>query len=285
MDLKCPSCGTSHQSDDYPGAFEIQCSCGYSILVPDEDDLNAPAPDMDEPDYSASPMAMSEYDDAHKIQIDEHTSPLHSVEVDDSTSALNMTPPEELPEGMPYDPFELQDPTSASGSESDDPASEFIPEGFPHEEVQDFGDSAKFEANLDFTSNSPEETDNEDTTSEDNSEESPVAEKPVEPAPEVRAQDVAHKVQLASLGYLIGNKFNIELSEVVDGELMANMLDRMEDQLALHPWLKEHFKHNRKDFEKIVATKTLPNIPELIALEIYLFCLEQNLSCRIQTST
>src|SRR5687768_14620966 len=102
MDLSCPSCGVVHRTEDYPGAFEIQCSCGYSILVPDEQALAEPA--LDVPSYDPSiPTAMEE-EDAQMTIPAEDLSPSEAIE--SLPGSNEMTPPDQLPEGMVYDPFE-----------------------------------------------------------------------------------------------------------------------------------------------------------------------------------
>lgn len=267
MELKCPSCGTAHQSDDYPGAFEIQCSCGYSILVPDEDALNAPPPEAEVPNYDDSPMAQSEYDEAHKIPLneDDEISAVITVEETQNLSSLSMTDPEKLPDEMPYDPFEVQD--------NFEPSHENLNTGF---------DAEGFEEK-------PEDDSNSETLSDDDAllqadSDSVTDSVPAEIATPVTAQDVAEKIQLASLGYLLGSKFTVKVPGDLSTELVTGLLDCTDDQLLKHPWLKEHFSHTRSDLEKIIKATKIQAVPELLALEIYLYCLSHEIDCSINAS-
>ncbi len=250
MELKCPSCGNTHQSDDYPGAFELQCSCGYSILIPDEQAFTSPI-DNDEPDYSAAPMAMSEYDDAHKISIEEEEPPEYDLPIFDESiapaSALHMTPPENLPDEMPYDPFELQDSEIPGQSDQHSPPVKTETRA-----------AIKTAGNKSSANQSP-----------------PIA---------VQAQDVAHKIQLASLGYLLGTRFDLKIKSNLSDQQLAGLLDCADEQLASHPWLKEHYKQTRENLEKQIKRKVLSGVPELIALDMYMYCLENNLSCDIDAN-
>jgi hypothetical protein len=104
MQLTCPSCGRKHKSEKYKGQFDIACPCGYSILLPDEEALAAeinPPPSAPElpVGMDAVPAALEEED--QKLLIESSTQePLPAASVE-------MTPPEDLPTGMVYDPFEL----------------------------------------------------------------------------------------------------------------------------------------------------------------------------------
>jgi len=62
VELICPSCGAKHRTEDYPGAFEILCACGYSILVPDVQAFDAPlTPAEEAPGFShRAPIADEE---------------------------------------------------------------------------------------------------------------------------------------------------------------------------------------------------------------------------------
>ncbi|MBP7843390.1 MAG: hypothetical protein KA116_01125, partial [Proteobacteria bacterium] len=113
MELRCPSCGNKHMTEDYPEAFEIQCSCGYSLLVP-EMASEILSPGLESGAFASLPGAIEAQDEAAKISIDkELMDPLMNIpKVDDS-----LTPPEELPNEMPYDPFELQQSQANSSIE------------------------------------------------------------------------------------------------------------------------------------------------------------------------
>jgi hypothetical protein len=92
-----------HRSEDHANAFEINCVCGYSILVPDEAAFNVETP----PDDSAIPTAMEAEDEALVVPSpDADAVPDLS---DPRLGSIEMTAPEDLPAGMIYDPFELPD--------------------------------------------------------------------------------------------------------------------------------------------------------------------------------
>jgi len=108
MELRCPSCGIVHRTEDYPGAFEINCVCGYSILVPDEKAFSVP---VDAPS-SKVPTALEEEDNAISVKPE-------IVESEEASlmAPEGMTSPDQLPEGMAYDRFELaSEDGSASGA-------------------------------------------------------------------------------------------------------------------------------------------------------------------------
>jgi hypothetical protein len=119
MEVYCPSCRTLHRSEDYPGAFDILCGCGYLILNPDIGD--SPDPDYNEINFEGPPAAdetrphelikvHTAEDDFDFDLLNENAAPF---------SAENLTPPENLPEGMLYDPGEVpQEPVAPLPEES-----------------------------------------------------------------------------------------------------------------------------------------------------------------------
>src|SRR4051812_22049811 len=96
MELVCPSCGVKHRTEDHAGAFEILCVCGYSILVPDEE---------------AMALAVPEPSRLMPIPFEEAAEglppPAAPASAESAPQSLDMTPSEQLPPGMVYDPFEL----------------------------------------------------------------------------------------------------------------------------------------------------------------------------------
>jgi len=114
MELNCPSCGSAHRSEDYPGAFDILCGCGYLILNPD---LGADSSSSDS-EYNAinfeGPPVVDETQEKDLIKVETPQDEIFSLELPTSTplaeesfSAENLTPSEDLPEGMLYDPGEV----------------------------------------------------------------------------------------------------------------------------------------------------------------------------------
>ena len=92
MELRCPSCGVTHKSEDYAGAFEIQCSCGYAILLPDEKEVA-----RDEFNFNDMPAAMEVEDDELKISLEKGLSENSSNDL--VSDDFNLTPSENLPTG------------------------------------------------------------------------------------------------------------------------------------------------------------------------------------------
>jgi len=131
MELSCPSCSSKHRSEDYPGAFEIQCACGYALLVPDETSLQAPLAAEEDPaplpDFDGAPMAQEHH---NEMLISPNSDAPAASDESLGFSALNLTAPENLPEGMPYDAFEL-DTQWKSESPEPDPATKAAPAPAP----------------------------------------------------------------------------------------------------------------------------------------------------------
>jgi hypothetical protein len=260
MEIACPSCASKHRTEDYPGAFEIQCACGYSILVPDEDALassetvhgeEAPPPSFDD-----APMALEEKDDAGKITLapdeDDPMNPdalvAHHQSSDAAFSALDLTPPEELPQDMPYDPFELQ----TQWAENDSPANE------------------KQTPEIQEPNNAPSETD-PDAKDLD-------AQKPSEAAKSTQAQNIVDRIQMASIGYLHGPLFNISIKELpLSGQ--KSLKTHLQKFLDEHIFLREHLPKEYSDPSDMIQKGTFESAPELLAVEIYLFCAHHQYPC------
>lgn len=110
MEVNCPSCGANHRSEDYPGAFDILCGCGYLILNPDLG-AGSIASDYNEINFEGPPVVdETKPENLIKVEVEEDSFnldiqplPVH----EESFSAEALTPPEQLPEGMLYDPSEV----------------------------------------------------------------------------------------------------------------------------------------------------------------------------------
>lgn len=126
MEISCPSCSRAHRTEDHPGAFEIQCACGYSILVPDEAqfDLHPINENLTEEaevplhNFEQAPAALVE-SEAESIAMPQNT-PEGEVVSSGSSENTNIG-------GLPYDPFlieqgshEAQIETSVESAEAAD---------------------------------------------------------------------------------------------------------------------------------------------------------------------
>lgn len=281
MELRCPSCGNAHNTEDYPGAFEIQCSCGYSILVPDEQSLSANIPVDETHGFKDAPMAFDSEEEANKISVepDENLVQEEVSDQQDHISSLGMTDPEELPEEMPYDPFELnaQEEVTDDDEEEVEPYPSFDLESGSEDDGsppdQSF-EPTDFEAGTsDYIEEESDETANNDSAQADTSEETEIPESP--------SQEVVSKVQWSSLGQSRGAFFSIQFANELSPEDTAGVLDSLEDGLILSPWLKESFSLNRVEIEQKIKEKHLSRIPELLALQVYIHCLEKQIRCEI----
>jgi hypothetical protein len=253
MEITCPSCSSKHRTEDYPGAFEIQCACGYSLLVPDEAAIQAAPSDFNAleeqvlPDFDAAPMAQEHQYDNAKValasddlnsEIDPSVMTAQAQDEESSPfSSLNLTPPEELPEGMPYDSFELE-----SQWKSETPAPDFAAPAEPQEKT---------------------------------AQETPPAPKPVV------AQTLVDRIQMASIGYMHGALFDMELGEVADGQIKA-LSEHCTKFLDDKPWLRAHVDKGFERPESLLKQKKLSAVPELLAVEIYLYCAQSRIPCEFR---
>jgi hypothetical protein len=258
MELTCPSCSSKHRTEDYPGAFEIQCACGYSILVPDEASLVAPPPDQEEdlgplPDFDGAPMAQEHHIDNAKVSLaPDDDNPLNvelmAAQAEDdglAFSSLNLTAPENLPDGMPYDPFELQN--------------QWKPEAGPATIVPE---ATKVKAPKTAPATpAPKVT--------------PAAPKSVE------AQDIVNRIQMASIGYMHGALFDLELGDLPEPSL-KKLSQHCTEVLDARPWLRAHVDKGFEKPEGLLKTKKLSAVPELLAVEIYLHCAQNAIRCDLR---
>jgi len=278
MEINCPSCSAKHRSEDYPNAFDIQCSCGYLILVPDEEALSAPQDSLDrfspayEPaDGSASvPTSMEEEDSQLKISASELLSPSQMIE--NSPGSNEMTPPDQLPEEMVYDPFEL--PT--------------IPQPLMGQESAE--NIAK--QSTDFVTEAVESLQNvvaevESEIIRNREEESPLnlPEQSRNSTPNIRYEpdELLKRSHLANLGQFVGPDYDLEIQDLGSDEIvkMSELCQRFLDE---RPWLKEEIEKRKIDFSEFEKTSKLKSVPEILAVEIFLKSYESGGKCRFRRS-
>lgn len=239
MDLKCPSCGNAHRSEDHPGAFEILCACGYSLLVPDEKAFQVVIAEEDIPaavDYSGgAPSALEESDP--KIEVPSETESITNA----TPSFEALTPPEELPAGMIYDPFEIQNslPTFDQSSPASDETHTHIPPSTPANSTRQ--------------------------------------EKPT--APELSGQWIVERSQSAAMGQFLGNSYKLQL-EGLSREALVEISERALQLLKGRPWLETELRRKNILLEKLPDLTELEGVPELVAVEIYLAAFELGGKCR-----
>jgi hypothetical protein len=237
MELVCPSCSTVHRTEEHPNAFEIQCVCGYSILVPDESALAlAIEPEMNAPASADEVSVISP-------SLGDHGSLQAEPE-----AQLNLTPTEQLPEGMVYDPFELPDS-----------------QPLIQDEFSDLEKSSESGA----TETSP--LTSEPLTSLTATQRSIVA----------LGQPLVDRTQAASLGQLIGSSYSVQVSEL-DRANMESLIERLKNLAALRPWLQGELNQRHIVWADFLRDSTLNNVPELIAMEIYLGAFELGGHCTVQ---
>ena len=112
MSVTCPSCAAIYDQEFDPGVFELNCVCGYSILLPTDDSASRiqTSKKKEPPNFSAAfPTALDAEDDNLMIRPDGlmDLNPLQKPLESSPGGVLGMTPSEELPAGLVYDPFEL----------------------------------------------------------------------------------------------------------------------------------------------------------------------------------
>lgn len=254
MIITCPSCQKTHNTEMHKGAFEIECDCGYSILIPDEAALSAVSTPNESPGFQAPPIALDEEDEKLSIDLNDNTS-INEVDAEQENpfapfdGAVDMTPENELPTGMIYDPDE-----ASALAESKEAWSE-------SSSVAQFQDpfEAKEETKSDSTNSEPEAT----------------------PAHSV-AQSLVNMNQSASLGRLTGSLYDLSF-ESMSEDLCAKLSAKSEELLLTNPWIKQIVEDSGslcapKDF---IVEKKVRKIPEVLALEIYLYCYEIGGQCKL----
>jgi hypothetical protein len=239
VELICPSCGARHRSEDHPQAFEINCVCGYSILVPDEQAFTTEEPAVDEPASSAQNVD----EDFVIPQPSGIKAPLLDPASDpailESRGTLDMTPPEDLPSEMVYDPFELPQ----------------VPE-LPAEPM------------LESPPNSITK----------------IRSKPDPLIETTTAQSIVDRVQLASVGQLVGALYKVEC-QGLDSDALAAVAARAKKLLAARPWLDNELKRHGVSVDSLASSPSLERVPEMLAVEIYLACFELGGRCAFEKMT
>lgn len=235
MELLCPSCSTKHETSHYPETFEIQCGCGYSLLIPDEgafQNSNTPHP------LSNIATSVEAEDEALRISIPEslnnlkdpnNIDPLTDKETQENSifTAMDMTPPEDLPEGMLYDPMELPEKNTTESAFA------------PSENNQPGSLTTPFNAS-------------ENTLSTDRK-------------TLIEESLLAHAGQFLGENYsLIFSGLNAEAQKIIESECQKF--------LAQRPWLEEVLQQNSFSFDPFVQNRQINGVPEILAVELYLLC-------------
>lgn len=233
MEITCPSCQEKHDSSLYPDAFEIQCSCGYSILIPD---LSASSP---APDPSVA-VAVVEEDEALKISTPQVApSPVPVEPVDPlAFSADAMTPSEDLPEGMVYDPTEIPGHVEA-------------PAIVATHETTDSTSSTRHEPLKKTT----------------------------------HGQKIIEKSLLSQAGQFLGSSYTLRLSNLTT-EALTEVKQNLYHLTTRRPWLLDELKKRSIDLDSLTLDQDLADIPEVLAVELYLLTVQLGGSCtfRLQDS-
>lgn len=262
MQLTCPSCAATYEVEQDPHVFEINCVCGYSLLVPEfeasENDSSAKTDNR--PGFaSAVPTAMDAEDDKLLIR-PEGLMALNPdrKESPSSGGVLDMTPPEELPSGLVYDPFEL-------------PQLEPVAEAEVAMDNQDVFAPEPAVSNPSAVSSRP-------TPRGGSSAQNPVTAVAVEKG-HSKTQNLVTRSQLASMGNFLGASFHLKIQDV-DVFGIERILLRVQKILSDRPWLEAETKRRQIDFTKLKTDFELRGVPEILALEIYLAAFEFGGHCQ-----
>ncbi len=242
MEISCPSCGQKHSTEDYPGAFEIPCSCGHSILVPDaeSEDLSPDSLDPAEPYFKAPPLSFESQDEALALR---SGSVKLSPEDEELLRSADLTSPDDLPDAMPYDPFELSDEHKVKDIS---------------EEVADINDALE---------------DVEDPTSDK-----------LGPSPRSKdstKMDLIDRLQSASMGRFYGSSYTIEIHNL-DAPKVAELKTLIDEFLSHQAWLAEELERRGIRIHQALEEQKVDNLPETVAVEIYLRCYELGGLCRFE---
>lgn len=230
MEVNCPSCGAHHRSEDYPGAFDILCGCGYLILNPDLGAGSSSVSEYNEINFEGPPVVdETKAENLIKVESQEEEFKLNidfNVSNEEAFSAEALTPPEELPEGMLYDPSE-------------------IPHTQTDAEILNFSDDSI-----------------------------PKAAKPESTLSKIFVE----KVQKASIGQILGPDFDLEFLNL-SPEAKLKARERIEKFLNDHKWLREEMERRSFIVSESFQNEKTSNIPEPLAVEMYIACLENGGEC------
>jgi hypothetical protein len=258
MELNCPSCGAKHKTENHPGAFEIVCVCGYSLLVPDELALSTPVEAAPSTVSYAGAMPTSIEADDDGIQaspelISEGPA-IQRFEPQALPGISNMTAPEDLPQGMVYDPFELPTLEPQVGELSE-----------------------------------PESVEDEPAVAASVEQSPPLAQtqalKPV-PTPQLprqtvveAAQHLIESTQLGSMGQYLGPSYELTF-EGLTPEIKHELLTHLEVLIEERPWLETELRKRSLDAGSFASGQPVRGCPEILAVEIYLKTFELGGVCR-----
>jgi len=242
MLLSCPSCQAQYESAEYINAFEINCVCGYSILVPQEFvEATAPHSKQKIAFDAAVPTAMDAEDEGLLIRPEGLDALDPEKKISESGGGvLDMTAPEDLPGGLVYDPFELPNVPAVQSSDASD-----------------------------FSLG------NVDVFTAQNSKKSDVVVS--------KSQILVTRSQLASMGNFLGSNFEIRLEDLKTEDLQK-ILQRLRRILGDRPWLESELRRRKINLEDLAVGKTVTQIPEVLAMEVYLMAFEYGGRCSLLSS-
>lgn len=220
MEVRCPSCSAQHRSEDYPGAFDILCGCGYLILNPE---LSSDSQSYNQVNFEGAPASAGDSKILIKVETsptEEALPPMPSPITEENVTFTSdfLTPPEQLPGGMLYDPTEI--PAT--------PAEETIPE-----------------------------------------------------KPKAKSEELVERIQSASMGQILGPDYDLEFSEL-DQESRLKARERIQKFLQDHKWLLEIMERRSFITDAVFQNEKIERIPEALAVEIYIACLENGGKCKFQ---
>jgi hypothetical protein len=248
MEISCPSCGLKHKTDDYPGAFEIPCSCGYTLLVPDSqsEDMSPDSLDPAEPFFNAPPLSFETQDEPLQKKVPD----LHPDD-EDFLRSTELTPPENLPKEMPYDPHELSDEINLDRYDQEDTA-----EGEHRPEV---AGSSGNELLKELDRN------------------------PVTPPPhsDQIQKHLLNRLQTASMGRFLGSSYDLEIMNLAP-EKIIELQALIESFLTNQAWVAEELARREIKITGMIQKKRIENVPEGLAVEIYLRTFELGGICRFE---
>jgi hypothetical protein len=218
----------------------------------------APAPNQEEDlgplhDFDGAPMAQEHYNDNAKVSLaSDNDNALHvelmaaqAQDAGQAFSSLDLTAPENLPDGMPYDPFELQNQWKPEAG-----AATIVPE------VTLVKSAKKAPA-------------------------APAAVAPPSPPKVVEAQDIVNRIQMASIGSMHGALFDLDLGELPEAQL-KKLSAHCTQVLDARPWLRAFVDKGFEKPESLLRHKQLLAVPELLAVEIYLHCAQNEIRCDLR---
>lgn len=218
MEVRCPSCSAQHRSEDYPGAFDILCGCGYLILNPE---LSSDSGSYNQVNFEGAPATSEDSKVLIQVQTAQTEEAMPALALTDENldfTTDHLTPPEELPSGMLYDPSE-------------------VPQATPEEEK-------------------------------------------IEKAP-AKSETFVERVQSASIGQILGPDYDLEFNELEhEGRLKAR--ERIQKFLQDHKWLLEIMERRSFVSENIFQDEKIEKVPEALAVEIYIACLENGGTCKFK---